>query len=134
MTRILLDTNVCIAILRGTGGRVVRRMRRYAIDAIGVSTITFAELQFGAAKSSDPRANAIAVAKLLAPLGVLSFDSRAAMEYGELRAALERAGTPIGPLDTLIAAHALAIGARLVTANLREFARVPNLRTENWLE
>jgi len=130
--RYLLDTNICIEMIRGRSGAVVAKLRRRRIGSVGISTITLAELQYGVAKSSDPERNAVALAHVVAPLEIMPFDDRAAASYGELRADLERAGTPIGPLDTLIAAHAMALGVTLVTSNRREFARVPGLVVEDW--
>ena len=96
------------------------------------SSITVAELQYGVAKSDRPEQNALALAALLAPLDVLAFDDAAAAVYGTVRAGLERAGTPIGSMDLLIAAHALALGRTVVTNNTREFSRVAGLKVENW--
>jgi tRNA(fMet)-specific endonuclease VapC len=131
--RYLLDTNICIAMIRGRSDAVVAKLRRHKIGSVGISSITLAELQHGVAKSSDPGRNAVALAHVVAPLEVLPFDVRAAAAYGRVRAGLERKGTPIGPLDTLIAAHAVALGVTLVTSNEREFARVTGLRVENWM-
>ena len=97
-----------------------------------VSSITGAELAFGIAESGSRR-NQDALEKFLAPLEVLPFDSEAMCAYGGLRARLQASGQPIGALDTLIAAHALAVGATLVTNNLAEFDRVPSLACENWV-
>lgn len=99
-----------------------------------ISAITLSELEYGAAKSSNPQKNQAAIMQLLLVLEVLPFDDRASMEYGGIRAYLEKQGTPIGPLDTLIASHARAEGLVLVTNNVREFERVPGLRVENWVE
>ena len=132
MIRYLLDSNICIAMIRGRSAPVVAKLRRHRIGSVGISTITLAELQYGVAKSRDPERNAVALAHVVAPLEVMPFDDRASASYGELRADLERAGTPIGPLDTLIAAHALALGVTLVTSNRGEFARVPGLVVEDW--
>jgi len=131
--RVLLDTSICIELIRGRAPAVLARLRRRKIGTVGLSAVTLAELQFGVARSSDPLRNTIALAHFCAPLEVSPFDHLATSAYGRLRAALTRAGTPIGPLDTLIAAHALALHATLVTANEREFGRVADLRVENWL-
>lgn len=133
MTRYLLDTNICIELLRGRGAALFQRLRRHAIDEVGISCITLAELQYGAANSARPARHAALIAGFCGPLAILPFDSQAAEVYGRVRAELGRAGTPIGPLDTLIAAHALALEATLVANNLREFSRVAGLRIENWL-
>ncbi len=133
MTRFLLDTNVCIELLRAGSPAMLDRMRRHEIDEIAISTITLAELQYGAKKSRRPAHHAILIAQFCAAIGILPFDHLAAETYGAVRATLEKAGTPIGPLDTLIAAHALATGLTVVTNNEREFGRVEGLRVENWL-
>jgi tRNA(fMet)-specific endonuclease VapC len=131
--RYLLDTNICVELIRGRAPAVFARLRRVAVDAVGISSITLAELQYGVAKSSNPARHEVLLTEFLAPLAVLPFDQLAAVSYGEVRAALERAGTPIGPLDTLIAGHALSREVTLVTNNQRAFARVPGLHVENWL-
>ncbi|MDR2690157.1 MAG: type II toxin-antitoxin system VapC family toxin, partial [Azoarcus sp.] len=94
--------------------------------------ITGAELAYGVAKSGSAR-NRQALEKFLAPLEVVAFDDAAMHQYGQLRAWLEKQGTPIGPLDMLIAAHAMARGSVLVTNNTREFAHIPGLALENWV-
>src|SRR5688572_8799165 len=109
------------------------RIRRYQIDEVAVSSITLAELQYGVAKSARPAQHELLLAQFCAPLAILPFDDIAAETYGRVRAALERAGTPIGPLDTLIASHAMALELTLVTNNQREFERVEGLRVENWM-
>jgi tRNA(fMet)-specific endonuclease VapC len=130
----LLDTNICIYLIKRKPQRVLERLRALDISAVGVSSITVAELQHGVAKSARPEQNALALAALLAPLDVLPFDDAAAAVYGETRAALERAGTPIGSMDLLIAAHAVALGRTVVTNNTRELSRVAALKVENWTE
>jgi tRNA(fMet)-specific endonuclease VapC len=132
LIRFILDTNVCIDLLRGKGGEILRHLRRHDPDEIGISTITLAELQHGVHKSSDPARNMQAVAKFCAAFEILPFDGLAAEAYGRIRAELELAGTPIGPLDTLIAASALAVDCVVVTNNEREFGRVNGLTVENW--
>ncbi|HMQ16031.1 MAG TPA: type II toxin-antitoxin system VapC family toxin [Phycisphaerae bacterium] len=130
--RFLLDTNICIELVRGRAPAVVARLRRRKIGTIGISAITLAELRYGVAKSSDPARNTVALAHFCAPLEICPFDHEAAATYGDVRADLERAGTPIGPLDTLIAAHAVPLDVAVVTNNERELRRVPGLRVENW--
>ena len=129
----LLDTNVCIAIVRGQPESVLKRLRGKAIGQVGISSLTLAELEFGAAKSQRSEQSRLALAEFLLPLEIAPFDDEAAAAYGNVRAVLEKKGKPIGPLDTLIAAHALALGAVLVTHNTREFARVPGLSVEDWV-
>ena len=105
------------------------------VDERGIApSITVAELQYGVAKSKRPEQNALALAAFLAPIGVEAFSDAAASPYGPLRADFERKGTPIGSLDLLIAAHALALGRTLVTNNSRAFGRVVGLKVENWAE
>lgn len=129
--RYLLDTDICIYIINRRPPEVFRHFDGVAAGAIGISSITHAELAFGVARSGSRR-NRMALDKFLLPLETMPFDADAARQYGKLRAQLERAGTPIGALDTLIAAHALALGVTLVTHNTREFERVPKLRLANW--
>jgi len=133
VTRRLLDTSACVWLIRRRSGAMLERLCRCPVRSVGLSSITLAELRYGVARSSNPRRNAIALARFIAPLEILDFGPQAARSYGRLRAALEHAGTPIGPLDTLIAAHALAERRTLVSSNEREFRRVPGLRVENWL-
>ena len=133
MIRFLLDTNICVELTRGRAPAVIARLRRRKIGTVGISAITLAELRFGVARSSDPARNMIALAHFCSPLEICPFDHEAASAYGPVRAALAQAGTPIGPLDTLIAAHAVALQATVVTNNEREYRRVPGLSVENWL-
>lgn len=130
--RRLLDTNVCIHVIRRRRQTVLRRFEDYGIGEVGVSSVTVAELRYGAEKSSRPEQNLEALGRFLLPLEVLVFGEEAAAAYGQVRAGLERAGTPIGPLDTLIAAHAVSVSVTLVTNNTREFRRVPGLEIEDW--
>ncbi|MEK6764597.1 MAG: type II toxin-antitoxin system VapC family toxin [Nitrospirota bacterium] len=104
-----------------------------AVDDIGISSVTVAELEYGASKSRHPTKNRLALDQFISPLDVAAFDRDAATAYGRLRANLEQKGTPIGAMDLLIAAHALSLRVRLITNNAREFRRVPGLRIENWV-
>lgn len=133
--RYLLDTNTLIYTLNARPGhqRVLERFDREDPRDLFTSAVTLAELRYGAAKSQRREANHASIDRLARALNVAPFEEEAAAAYGPLRAELERAGTPIGPLDTLIAAHALSLGMTLITANAREFRRVRGLRTENWL-
>ncbi len=128
----LLDTNTCIYIINRRPPEVFEHFAGREVGEVAISSITGAELTFGVAKSGS-RKNRDALDKFLAPLVVLPFDETAMREYGELRSHLERQGQPIGALDQLIAAHALALDAVLVTNNEREFRRVPRLRLANWV-
>jgi tRNA(fMet)-specific endonuclease VapC len=129
---ILLDTNICIYIINAKPPAVLERFKNYRLGEIGVCSVVAAELAFGVAKSGSAR-NRHALEMFLAPLTILPFDERAAWAYGDLRAELERRGTPIGSLDTMIAAHALNLQATLITNNTREFAQVPGLHVANWV-
>lgn len=131
--RFLLDTNICVYALKRRPPEVLQRLREVGPAEVGISVVTLVELRHGAAKSQDPPKAHRKLDLFLKPLTVLDFDERAAEKAGRLRAALERAGTPIGDLDSLIAAHALATGNVLVSNNLREFDGVAHLRTENWV-
>lgn len=128
---ILLDTNICIYIINAKPVDVLERFRHYRMGDVGLCSIVAAELAFGVAKSGSLR-NRQALEMFLAPLTILPFDQQASWVYGDLRADMQMRGTPIGSLDTLIAAHALSQQATLVTNNTREFAMVPGLRLENW--
>lgn len=102
------------------------------MGSVGISSITLGELYYGVARSSDPQKNLIALTYFCAPIEIMPFDNRAASMYGQVRVDLERSGFPAGPLDTLIAAHALALKVVLVTDNEREFRHVKGLHVENW--
>ncbi|HTH80231.1 MAG TPA: type II toxin-antitoxin system VapC family toxin [Ramlibacter sp.] len=127
----LLDTNICIYVINQRPSVVLAQFLAHEDEGIAISSISAAELHFGVRKSGSAR-NLRALENFLAPLMVLDFDLDAARVCGDLRAALERKGVPIGPYDTQIAAHALATGLTLVTNNEREFKRVPGLSLENW--
>jgi tRNA(fMet)-specific endonuclease VapC len=130
--RYLLDTNICIYVINHRSAAVLARFLAHEIDGLGISAITASELYWSVCKSGSVR-NQTALDRFLSPLAVLDYDQAAARKYGELRAYLDKQGTPIGPLDQQIAAHALALGLTLVTNNLREFERVPGLVVENWV-
>lgn len=128
---LLLDTNVCIHALKQDPAVLRRLLAERPVD-LALSVISEAELRTGAAKSAAPTKTARLLENFLRPLTILEFTSEDAGVYAEIRARLERAGRPIGPLDTLIAAQAVARSLTLVTSNQREFGRVPGLRSENW--
>ena len=132
MIRYLLDTNACIELIRKRSAAVLRRLRACTVGEVAISSITLAELYYGVARSAFPERNLAALTEFCTPLALLPFDDRAAALYGQVRADLERSGHPAGPLDTLIASHALSIKATLVTDNEREFHRVKGLEVENW--
>jgi tRNA(fMet)-specific endonuclease VapC len=128
----LLDTNACIRVLNGSSGPLIGRLRRQAPSEIRISSVTRAELLYGARRSARVAENLRLLAVFFAPLVSLPFDDACAEHYGALRASLSAAGKPIGPNDLLIAATALAHDLTLVTHNLREFSRVTGLRVEDW--
>jgi tRNA(fMet)-specific endonuclease VapC len=133
--RYMLDTNIMVYVLnaRPHHQAVLDRFDREEPRDMVVSSITLAELRFGIEKSRRREASRTALHRALHALNVVAFDVKAAVTYGAVRAALETTGKPIGPLDTLIAAHALSLDLTLVTSNLREFSKVRELRVENWL-
>ena len=131
--RFMLDTNSCIALIKRKPAKILAKIMSHAPGEVGLSAITLAELRYGVAKSAQRERNGQALAEFLLPLEIADFDETAADAYGESRAALEKAGTPIGPLDTQIDAHALSLGVVLVTHNTREFRRIPGLAVQDWL-
>ena len=132
--KVMLDTNTCIALIKRKPPQVIKRFNAYKVGEIGISWVTLAELEFGVAKSLNQEKNQAALEEFVLPLEIASFDHEAARVYGRVRAMLEKKGTPIGSLDTLIGAHALALGVTLVTNNTREFSRVKGLTVVDWLD
>jgi tRNA(fMet)-specific endonuclease VapC len=132
--RYLLDTNICIYLInrRPHHEAVLRHMDGMLYGDILLSSITIAELRYGVAKSARPEQNREKFEGFIERFEIVDFDDAVAAAYGIIRAGLEIAGTPIGPLDTLIAAHAVSLQCALVTNNVREFERVPGLLIENW--
>jgi len=129
--KFLLDTNICIYALK-RNQRVLERLLAHSRSDVAISVITEAELRTGAAKSASAAKTLRLLENFLRPLGIVEFVSDDAAAYAAVRAKLERAGTPIGPLDMLIAAQAVARKLILVSNNEREFGRVAGLRIENW--
>ena len=130
----LLDTNICVQIIRRRAPHALQRLTQQTIDDVCVSSLTVAELEYGVAKSSQPAQNQRALEQFLLPLAIVPFDELDAQVYGRVRAALEAQGQPIGAIDTLLAAQALRHTLTLVTNNVREFARVPGLAIEDWTQ
>ena len=128
----LLDTNVCLDYMTGRYPRVVERIQGSSPEDLFLSVVVVAELRYGADHSARPRTNHSRIDALIDEIEPLEFDLRAAAAYGRLRARLEAVGTPIGPDDTLIAAHALSRGLALVTDDIARFGRVRGLKIENW--
>ena len=131
--KLMLDTNICIYIIKQQPVTVLKRFLEYQIGDIGISSITLSELRYGVAKSTHREKNAKALDEFIIPLEVVSFDEEAAHVYGDIRATLEKSGTPIGAMDMLIAAHAVSLGISLVTNNTREFVRIPALNIIDWI-
>jgi tRNA(fMet)-specific endonuclease VapC len=131
--RFMLDKDSCIALIKRRPAGMLRRMTSLAPGEVGLSAITVAELRYGVAKSAQKEQNSQALTGFLLPLEIADFDEAAANAYGEVLAALERSGKTISPLDALIGAHALSLGAVLVTHNTHEFRRIKALAVEDWL-
>jgi len=131
--KVLLDTNICIYIIKRQPPAVLERFSGFAIGDVGISVVTLAELEYGVSESRDVKRNRHALEQFIAPLEVARLDQEAAVMYGTIRAYLEQKGQPIGAMDLLIAAHARSLDVHLVTNNESEFKRVPGLRIENWV-
>jgi tRNA(fMet)-specific endonuclease VapC len=132
MLTYMLDTNICIYVMKNYP-RDLQDMFNSLAEQICISSITLGELHYGAEKSARRADNLTAIEHFVARLDVLPFDARAAAHYGQLRAELERAGTPCGPHDMQIGGHARSEGLIVVTNNLREFSRMKGIRVENWV-
>ena len=130
----LLDTDTCSDTIRGVSAALDTRLAAAKADALMVSAVTRAELVFGLERRRNPRALSRLVHGFLDRIAVVPWDAAAADRFAQLRALLERNGTPIGTFDTMIAGHALALNATLVTNNSRHFQRVKALKVENWIE
>jgi tRNA(fMet)-specific endonuclease VapC len=130
--KVMLDTNICVDIIRERPQQVLERFKTYDVGDIGISTVTLAELEYGVSASRRPAKNREALDQFVSPLEIVAFDRLATAAYGRLRAALEKKGQMIGSMDLLIAAHAVSLEVRLVTHNAREFERVPGLKIEDW--
>ena len=132
MLAYMLDTNICIYVMKTYPPKLRDRFNAHA-EELCISSITLGELHYGAEKSARRAENLTAVSHFAARCEVLSFGRRAAAHYGQLRAELERAGKPAGPYDMQIGGHARSEGLIVVTNNMREFARMPGVRAENWV-
>jgi tRNA(fMet)-specific endonuclease VapC len=132
MLQYMLDTNICIYVIKEHPQKLAQRFNRFS-DQLCISSITLGELRYGAEKSARRSQNLEEIEQFSARLEVLPFSAKAAAHYGEVRAALEKAGKPAGPYDMLIGAHAMSEGLIVVTNNMREFRRMPGVRVENWV-
>lgn len=131
--RYMLDTTICIYSIKHKPESVFRRLQEHDPSEICISSVTYAELVHGVEKSQAVEKNRLALALLLANIEILDFDALAAEAYGKIRADLEKGGTPIGPLDMMIAGHAKSLDYCIVTNNTKEFSRVRGLKLENWV-
>ncbi|MDR3491280.1 MAG: type II toxin-antitoxin system VapC family toxin [Gammaproteobacteria bacterium] len=129
----MLDTNMCIYIIKKNPVNVLKKFKTLHVGDIHISSITLAELMYGVYKSLHQQKNKAALEEFVSPLEIMPFEDGAASHYGKIRAYLESKGTPIGSLDTMIAAHAQYLNLTLVTNNKKEFSRVPHLKIEDWV-
>lgn len=132
MARYLLDTNICVYVMKNEPATIRGRFNRMA-EQLAISSVTLGELYFGVEKSGRRAENVDTLEELVARLDVLPFDRKAAAHFGQLRAELERIGKPVGAYDLMIGAQARAEGLIIVTNNMREFERMPGVRAENWV-
>ncbi|RKX91262.1 MAG: VapC toxin family PIN domain ribonuclease [Spirochaetes bacterium] len=129
----LIDTNICIYIMNNHPPQVIRKFREIGAGNIFISSITISELQYGVFKSNQIEKNTKRLEEFLRPFELISYGEKASVFYGEIRSYLEREGKTIGPLDMLIAAHAISEKLILITNNEKEFKRVKFLKVENWV-
>jgi tRNA(fMet)-specific endonuclease VapC len=128
----MLDTNICIDMIRQKSQALIKRLVACIPGEVVVSTITIAELAHAVQNSNRVKQNMAALEQFLLPLEIVNFDQHASVAYGNIRAALERTGNIIGAMDMLIGAHALSLKVTLVTNNINEFQHIPNLQLEDW--
>ncbi len=128
----LLDTNICIYIIKKKPRETLLRLQERGFSEVGISSITLSELEYGVEKSERKKQNRLAMVEFLLPLEIVYYDDLAARRYGILRSYLERMGEPIVSLDMLIVAHALSLDVTLVTNNEREFSKITDLKIDNW--
>ncbi len=134
MIKYLIDTNICIYIMNKRPIGIIHKFKLFDVGEIGVSTITVSELQYGVSRSKNRKLNKQRIKEFLSPLEILPYDEIAAGIYGDIRLQLEKRGEPIGPLDLLIAAHALSRNLVLISNNEKEFKRIKKLKVENWVK
>lgn len=133
MTLYLLDTNAISELVANPSGKVARKIAEVGAESVATSVIVSAEVMFGLEQKASPRLEE-RIARIFSTLEVLPLEQPADKHYGELRAMFKKQGRPIGPNDLFIAAHALTLDATVISANLREFSRVPGLKVEDWLQ
>ena len=132
--KFLIDTNICIYIMNYHPPEVLQKFKSIGVGKVGISSITVSELHYGACKSSYIKKNIKRLNEFLSPFEILSYDENASRYYGKIRSQLEKQGNIIGPLDMLIAAHALSNNLILITNNVKEFIRIKSLQVENWVK
>lgn len=130
----LIDTNICIYIMNTHPPEVLQKFKSIGVGEVGISSITVSELHYGASKSIHIKKNIQRLDEFLSPFEILSYDDNASRCYGKIRSKLEKKGKIIGPLDMLIAAHALSKKLILISNNIKEFNRIRSLQVENWVE
>lgn len=130
--RYMLDTNICIYLIKQKSPRVLKHFQSHVVGDIGISSVTLAELRYGVAKSQHIEKNRQALDEFILPLEIADFDEKAAEIYGNVRASLEKEGKSIGSMDMLIGAHVLSLGITLVTNNTREFKLIKSLKITDW--
>lgn len=129
----MLDTNICIYIIKKRPPTILQHFQTISSDQLCISVVTLAELQYGVDKSSAQEKNQIVVDDFVSRLLLLDWDQKAVKQYGKIRSYLELKGTPIGLMDLMIASHCLSLNYTLITNNMKEFSRIPNLNLENWV-
>ena len=129
----MLDTNICIYIIKKRPESILTKFNKYQNQNIYISVITLAELQYGVERSSSKKFNQKIINDFISHLFVVPWDKESALQYGKLRNTLNKKGTPVGNMDLMIASHALSQDFTLITNNVKEFKRVPNLKYENWV-
>jgi len=130
----LIDTNICIYIMNNHPPEVLEKFKHVGVGEVGISSISVSELHYGACKSKKIEQNIKRLEEFLYPFEILTYDENASREYGKVRSQLEKKGQVIGPLDLLIAAHAISKKLTIITNNTREFKRIRSLRVENWVD
>lgn len=130
----MLDTNICIYIIKRKPVDVIEKFKSLSVNDVCISSVTLAELSYGVEKSQYQEKNRLALEEFTLPLEIMPFDEEAASQYGYVRALLEGRGTPIGSLDLMIAAHALSLNSIVVTNNVKEFSRIPDLKVQDWVQ
>jgi tRNA(fMet)-specific endonuclease VapC len=129
----LIDTNICIYIMNNHPPEVLEKFKHIGVGEVGISSISVSELHYGACKSKKIEQNIKRLEEFLYPFDILTYDENASREYGKVRSQLEKKGQIIGPLDMLIAAHAISRELAIITNNTKEFRRIRSLKVENWV-